>query len=301
MAASAVLLAMLLLRLLRPHHWVKNGLVFLPLVAGHVVEAGAWLRGLAAFVAFGLVASGNYVVNDILDREHDRLHPTKRHRPVAAGAVALSTAWALAAACIGAGLVVGLLLSPALFAVLVLYLLLAQAYSLRIKRAFVADLFALVAFYLLRVFAGSAAVGILPSIWLLAFVVFAFLSLAALKRTSELALLQGRGEERSAGRAYVVDDRLLVAVVALAAGYAAVVVLALYLDSEPARRLYAQPEVLWLLCPLLLFWFTRAVALAGRGAVPDDPVVFALEDRVSLLCGAAALLVLAGATVPWTP
>jgi len=282
---------------LRPHHWAKNGLLFLPLLAAHATDPVLWLRALVAFVAFGLVASGNYVVNDILDREHDRLHPTKRNRPIASGAVPLSRARVLAGLCIAAGLLAGLALSPWLFAVLALYLAFAQAYSLRIKRVFVADLFALVAFYLLRVFAGSAAVAILPSNWLLAFVVFAFLSLAALKRTSELSLLRAQGRDGSAGRAYVMDDRLLVAMVALAAGHAAVVVLALYLDSEPAKRLYARPEVLWLLCPLLLFWFTRAVALAGRGAIPDDPVAFALRDRVSLLCGAFALAVVMVAVV----
>ena len=279
-----------LLKALRPHQWVKNLLLFLPLVAAHQLNDGPRLLAVAlAFGVFSLTASAVYLLNDLLDLPADRAHPRKRQRPFAAGTLPLAWGALLSPLLLLTAIGLSLWFLPPLFTlILVGYTLLTTAYSFGLKRKPVVDVLLLAALYTVRVIAGAAAVAIVPSFWLLAFSMFIFLSLALAKRYTELDGLRQRGELTAAGRGWHVDDLPLVQSLGTGAGLAAVLVLALYIDSAPARQLYATPQALWLVCPLLLYWISRLWFKTHRGEMHDDPVVFALRDRGSLATGALA-------------
>lgn len=283
---------------LRPHQWVKNLLVFLPMIAAHKFDQETVFLSLVAFAAFSLVASGVYVLNDLLDLAADRAHPRKRFRPMASGAVPLGHAAAMVMMCIAAGLLLALLAGSDFVAALCGYTILTTAYSLYLKREPVLDVCVLAALYALRIVAGSLAAGISLSVWLLAFSIFIFLSLAALKRTAELVDTLHSGREKPAGRGYRVADLPIVEMMGVTAGYAAVLVLALYLNTPVVVSLYQTPQLLWAVCAIVLYWISRAALIAHRGEMHDDPVVFALRDRVSHVCGVAVLVAFAAAS--WT-
>ncbi|GGD46236.1 UbiA family prenyltransferase [Sinisalibacter lacisalsi] len=285
-----------LLRAMRPHQWVKNLLVFLPLVVAHRFDALTFGWSLVAFVSFGLIASAVYLVNDLIDLPADRRHESKRNRPFASGRLPLRVGTWMAPGLFAAGLALAALSGPALFAVMALYALTTTAYSLRLKGTLAADVLVLAVLYTLRIIAGAAATGIIPSMWLLSFSIFLFLSLAAVKRVAELVDHEQNGAQRKvAGRAYVAEDRPVVAMIATSSGFLAVLVLALYIDSPDVRGQYGMPQILWGICLVLLFWVSRIVLLAYRGLVDQDPVVFALTDRTSQVTGlvTAALFVAA--------
>lgn len=290
-------------RALRLHQWAKNVLVFLPLLAAHQVDDGSSLvAALLAFLAFGLTASAVYLLNDLLDLGADRRHPTKCRRPFAAGDLPL--AWGLLMTpllLLGATAICLLWLPLAFGVVLAGYFLLTSAYSLDFKRRPILDVMTLASLYTLRVIAGGAAVSIWPSFWLLALSLFVFLSLALVKRYAELDGLRQRGELTSAGRGWHVDDLHLVGALGAASGIAAVLVLALYIDSETARRLYQLPEALWLLTPIVLYWVSHIWFKTHRGEMHEDPVVFAFRDRVSLglgfMAGCVVLLATRGVSL----
>jgi 4-hydroxybenzoate polyprenyltransferase len=279
-------------RALRAHQWVKNVLLFVPLLAAHrFTDLPAWGAAALAFLAFSLCASAVYLLNDLLDLPADRHHPRKRHRPLAAGTlpllqglIAIPLLLLLAAALA--------MLLPAAFGIsLACYFAITLAYSLYLKRIAVADTMTLAALYTLRIIAGAFALGPMLSFWLLAFSMFLFLSLAMIKRHAELTVMRSEGRGAAAGRGYVVDDLAMIATLGGASGYLSVLVLALYINSEASQKLYAQPVLLWLLCPLLLYWISRAWMITHRGAMHDDPIVFAFRDRTSLLIGALGLAV----------
>jgi len=289
------------LRAMRPHQWVKNLLVFVPAVASH--DLAGLGTAAVAFAAFSLVASAVYLVNDMLDLAADRAHPRKRNRPFAAGAIPLIHGVILAPALMLSGaLIAGLLAPPLLLGVLAVYTAVTFAYSLALKRMLIIDIWTLAGLYTIRLLAGAAAVSVVPSPWLTGFSMFLFLSLAAVKRQAELVSQAAKagpdGAQEIAGRAYRLDDLPVVRGMALAAGYAAVVVFSLYINSEAVIELYARPEWLWPLVAVLLYWISRMVMVTHRGGMTDDPILFAALDRQSHVCGAvclASLLVAAGA------
>ena len=270
-----------MVRALRPHQWSKNLLMFLPALAAH--DFGSLLSVLLGFVAFCLTASAVYVVNDLFDLAADRAHPRKRRRPFAAGDLTAATGVMMTAALLLIALILGLLTGNPLFiGVLALYLAVTFAYSFWLKRRLIVDVITLAGLYTVRIVAGAVAASVVLSPWLLGFSMFLFLSLAAVKRQAELTDQMQSGRE-SSGRAYQVDDLPVLRGVALSAGQGAVLVMALYISSAEVRRLYSEPAILWLICPILLYWSMRMVMKAHRGAMPDDPIVFATTDRVSLI------------------
>lgn len=271
-------------RVLRIHQWLKNVLLFVPLIAAHQVTDPAALATLAlAFIAFSLGASGVYVLNDMLDLESDRQHPTKRNRPFASGAVPIKYGTLLAPLCVMSGLGLAAAVNAPFFAWMVIYLLLTTLYSFKLKRYVLVDCFALAGLYTLRIVAGAAAVSILLSFWLLAFAIFLFLSLAFVKRYAELQVQAAHGRAGAHGRGYTVADAPLVQLLGIGAGYASVVVLALYLQGETVLTLYPAPLFLWGAIPLMLFWVSWVWLKAHRGEMHEDPIVFAVRDRSSLL------------------
>ncbi len=270
---------------MRPHQWVKNLLVFVPLIASHkLTRVELWMPTTLTFVAFCLCASAIYLLNDVLDVQSDRRHPRKRSRPFAAGHLSIPSGLAASVGLLVAGLGLAAIISAQVALIALGYVAATTAYSFYVKRKPVADVFTLTGLYVLRVFAGGAASGIPPSSWLLGFALFFFLSLAWLKRYAEVTTTEGW----LAGRGYRHEDATWMQGIGTSAGYMAIVVLALYLTAPDVAVLYTRPQVLWLLCPLLLFWLTRMWLRAGRGLVHDDPVVETLKDRHGYILLAAA-------------
>jgi 4-hydroxybenzoate polyprenyltransferase len=272
-----------ILRAMRPHHWVKNLLIFTPVVFNHAFFNGRlWTLSALAFGLFCLATSAVYLLNDLLDVESDRRHPVKRHRPYAAGTFGfdqgLMTAGSLLVVSFGGALA----LLPFEFTLaLAAYIGLNAMYSMWLKRKVMIDILVLAGFYCLRILAGGAATGIVPSEWLLALSMFLFLSLAFLKRHGELLRLRDSGYLSTDNRGYRVQDLDMLETMGANSGYLAVLVLALYINSNQVVGLYSHPRVMWLICPLLLYWVSRAWIWARRGALAEDPLMFALKDRVS--------------------
>jgi 4-hydroxybenzoate polyprenyltransferase/phosphoserine phosphatase len=278
-----------LFRLLRPHHWTKNFIIFAPLLTAHQLGNSAHVRSAAlAFVAFSLCASALYVLNDLLDLDADRHHANKRGRPFASGALPIPLGLVLVPLLL-AGAAAFTTALPGRFAlVIAAYFGLTTAYSYWIKRLALLDVFLLAGLYTIRLVAGHEATGVAYSAWLLVFSMFIFLSLALVKRFQELKTYNSH----SPGRGYTPGDLELIASLGSSSGYLSVLVLALYVNSEQVRTLYHHPLLLLLICPLFLFWISRIWLLAHRGQLHDDPVLFALRDRMSYLVGLLTLLII---------
>ena len=274
------------LKAIRPHQWLKNVLIFLPILAAHDFAVSAIWAGVLAFVAFSLAASSVYVLNDLMDLAADRAHPRKRKRPFASGAVPLRHGFLMAPGLLVVAFALAALALPAYFVfVLACYYAATMAYSFVLKRKRVIDICMLAGLYTMRVIAGGAAVPLEVSPWMLAFSVFLFLSLAAVKRQAELVEGQEKDLESIAGRGYAPGDLPIVAMMAMAAGYNAVLVMALYIFNAGTKALYESPLILWCICPVLLYWISRMVMVAHNGHMDDDPVIFAVRDRISQFCG----------------
>lgn len=279
------------LKAIRVHQWVKNVLIFVPVLTAH-----AWLEIdvvtlLAGFFSFSLAASSVYVLNDLLDLASDRQHPSKKNRPFASAKI---------------NLLHGLFLIPLLllFTVLLLlwvplpfiyalavYYAITLAYSFGLKKVIMLDTVVLAILYTLRIIAGTLLIAVDFSFWLLAFSLFIFQSLALVKRYTELVLVQSQGQAKAIGRGYHASDSAMVAALGAASGYLAVLVFALYVNNPDIQVLYQHAEVLWLACPVLLYWISRVWLIAHRGQMHDDPIVFAVKDKQSLLVGAMVLAI----------
>jgi 4-hydroxybenzoate polyprenyltransferase len=269
-------------RAMRPYQWVKNVLVFLPAIASHrILDAAIAVPSFLAFIAFCLCASATYIINDLLDLEADRHHQLKRTRPFASGELSIVAGVRLVVLLLVlAGLIATFL--PILFAcALVGYFLTTSLYSIVLKRIRTLDVGTLAGLYTLRVLAGGAATAILPSFWLLAFGIFLFFSLAALKRVSELITQPPEDERLLKGRGYGAQDAEALTALGCASAVGAIVVLALYIRSPEVLDLYGNPEVLWLICFCVLFWSAHIWVEGRRGNIIEDPIIFTFKDRAS--------------------
>ncbi len=275
------------LRAMRLHQWLKNLLVFLPLAGAHqLLDATLLGQAALAFIAFGLCASSVYILNDLMDLESDRRHPRKRLRPFAAGTISPVSGAAFAALLLAAAFAIALAVAPAFVGWLGAYFGATLAYTFFLKRRVLVDCLTLGGLYTLRIVAGGAAVGIAPSFWLLAFSLFLFLSLAFVKRYSELMIVAKAAQADAPGRGYLAGDLSIVQTMGVASGFTAVMLMALYINGDTVQKLYSRPELLWLTIPVLLYWVSRMWMQAHRGNMDDDPVIFAVKDRYSLACGA---------------
>jgi 4-hydroxybenzoate polyprenyltransferase len=301
-------------RAIRLHQWAKNVLIFLPVLLAHVRAVGPMVTACLAFLSFGLAASATYILNDLLDLESDRHHPRKRRRPFAAGDLSPMAGVATVMVFFAASLTIALLLPRVLVALspqfpwngqgrflewLVVYAVSTTAYSLRLKRMVLVDVIVLSGLYTVRILAGSAAAGVPVSPWLAAFSIFFFLSLAFVKRFAELEGLRIRSEAAGTiavkGRGYRLSDLEQVRSFGTASGYASVIVFALYIGNEVAKNLYPHYSRLWLLVPVLLLWLSRLWLQASRGELHEDPVVYAITDKRSLLLGAVVVAIVLSA------
>jgi 4-hydroxybenzoate polyprenyltransferase len=286
-------------RALRPHHWAKNALIFLPLLLAHqLLNPYLVWWSLLAFGSFCMAASATYLINDLVDIESDRKHPVKRFRPLASGAMKPAHAMAMVPALFAGSIGLALMMpEPKWFvAALATYLVLGQIYVFYLKRKLLVDVLALAALHMLRILAGNAATGIALSSWLLAFAMFLFFSLALLKRYAEL---RDTGDDvglRGVGRGYQAGDLETLSQMGISSAVVSALILALYVDSKAVSGLYTYPQLIWLLCPIVLYVMARVWVLARRGQLPDDPLMFMITDWRSQLMGAAAGAVLIAAT-----
>jgi 4-hydroxybenzoate polyprenyltransferase len=282
------------LRSLRIYQWLKNVLIFVPLVAAHRFnEITLLVLTCLAFVSFGLCASSVYVLNDLLDLADDRRHPTKRYRPFASGVLPLAVGLWMIPIFIGLSTAIGLILPRTFLTVLGMYYAITMAYSFWLKQLIVLDVIVLAALFTIRMLAGSAAAAIWPSPWLLALSMFLFTSLALVKRYAELVIMRMEHGQNARARSYVVSDAELLSAIGVASGIVAVLVLVLYITTGPAQLYYGRHQAIWLVCPILLFWICYIWIIAHRGAMLDDPLVFALRDRTSRFAlGAMAILMI---------
>jgi 4-hydroxybenzoate polyprenyltransferase len=276
-----------LVKAARPHQWAKNLLIFLPVLLAHSLSPVKLLAGLGAFCCFSLTASSTYMFNDLLDIEADRRHPRKQFRPFASGDLSGLTGFATAAILLIIGLIGGSFLGGEFFVWLLVYLATTVSYSWYLKRVALVDVLVLSGLYTLRMQAGSAATDTPISHWLAGLSIFLFFSLAVVKRFAELENLRMSGAPLKNGRGYLISDTEQLRAFGTASGYAAVVIFAIYISGRDVTALYRHPSTLWLIVPLILLWISRIWLLASRGELNEDPVVFALTDRLSLLIGVA--------------
>jgi len=283
------------IKALRPYQWIKNLLVFIPLITAHALDdARGWRSALLLFAAFCTIASGLYLVNDLSDLAADRHHPYKRYRPFAQGTLPLiSGVMLVPILCL---LSLGLATMSGATWAIVLYAGASTAYSFRLKQWPLIDLFTLAGLYTIRLFAGGEASGYRVSMWLLAFSSFFFFSLAVIKRVSELMAVQARDEKAVPRRAYVVSDLQILQLMGVSATFVSVLVLALYVQSEAIR--YTRPTLLWLIVPLMLFWQCRLWFATARGNMHDDPITYTAKDWISWLSGIVLVAILTLAAAP---
>jgi 4-hydroxybenzoate polyprenyltransferase len=298
------------LRALRLHQWAKNTLIFVPILLGHAWAPALLAAAFVAFLSFGLCASATYIVNDLLDLESDRQHPRKRRRPFAAGDLSALTGVAVVCLFLVASFALALLVPNVVIAIrpglalfapykfvqwLAIYLVSTLAYSLRLKRTVLVDVVVLSGLYTIRILAGSAATGVAVSTWLGGFSIFFFLSLAFVKRFSELEGLRARGGDTVSGRGYRVADIEQLRSFGTASAYASVVVLTLYISNLDAAQLYSHTNRLWLILPVMILWLSRLWLIASRGNLNEDPVVYAITDRRSLFLGLVVVAIVLSA------
>ncbi len=278
---------------MRPHQWVKNLLIFVPLLVAHqYLNFHSVAQAVLAFVIFGLTASSIYLFNDLADVDHDRHHPRKKNRPFASGDLSLLYGWLLFPLLLATAIGVAFLLPPAFTGYMLGYVALSVSYSMLLKRIAMLDILVLAGLYTLRIIAGAAAIAVPLSFWLLTFAMFIFASLAFIKRFCELKQLKDSGDTTALrGRGYEPDDTHLIALLGVAAGYVAVLVLALYIQDNSTVELYRTPKIIWLACPVVLYWVSRIWLIAHRGRMYDDPIVFALKDWISWVAGICLVII----------
>lgn len=269
------------LRAIRLHQWLKNLLLFVPLLTAHAFTGTAVMTLVLGFTAFGCVASGTYLLNDLLDLDSDRRHPRKSKRPFAAGDISPMFGLLAMLALLATGLALAATLSMAFFLSTLAYLVLTLSYSLYFKAYVLIDVLLLAGLYTVRIIAGALAIGVSVSSWLLAFSIFVFLNLALIKRCSELKTLESQARTSTSGRDYRLADLGILSSMGVAAGYISVLVLALYVDNPDVRTAYSHPFLLWLLCPFMMYWVSRLWIKTSRGEMNDDPLLYSLRDRAS--------------------
>jgi 4-hydroxybenzoate polyprenyltransferase len=284
------------LKALRIHQYAKNALIFIALITSHTYNLRSLAHVLLAFAAFCTCASSVYLLNDLVDLSDDRKHPSKRNRPFARGTIPLVQGLIATPVLLAIAFTCAAAVSWLFIGVLAGYFVLTLSYSLSLKRRLMVDIVVLASLYTVRVIAGAVAIPVAPSEWLLAFSMFMFTSLALVKRYVELAMRIDKDLPDPSNRNYRLSDLPTVGALAAASGFNAVTIFALYASSATIQALYHRPEFLWLICPVLMYWLGRVIILAHRRVIDDDPIVFALRDRNSIVSGAAivAILLLAG-------
>jgi 4-hydroxybenzoate polyprenyltransferase/phosphoserine phosphatase len=270
------------IKAIRAYQWIKNLLVFVPLITSHTIDdTSLLLLSVYAFALLSITASAGYLLNDVLDVHADRKHPRKRNRAIASGKLSILTAFFMAIVFLATGLIVAANLNINFFFILLSYFIISFSYSVFLKKIVLYDVFILALLYSIRVFAGAIIIDVPLSFWLIAFSTFIFLSLAFVKRCSELMQLNDDGNLQNMRRGYAAADLQLLQVMGVVSGFLAVVVFSLYINSPEVTQLYTQPKILWAISFLFLFWISRIWLHTVRGKMTDDPIVYAIKDVTS--------------------
>jgi 4-hydroxybenzoate polyprenyltransferase len=286
----------LILKAVRVHQWAKNGLIFVPLLASHqIMDFSRLADTVLAFLAFCCCASFSYIMNDMGDLDADRLHHSKNSRPFANADISILTGFILGLLLLGMAVLFSLTLPAGFIYCLLVYFIVTNIYTLRFKYVPILDVAILAGLYTLRIIAGGFAADMPASFWLLAFSSFIFFSLAIVKRMSELLGIETPDEKKVVCRGYWTSDMPVLIGLGTSSALMAVLVLALYINSPDVIPLYSSPRYLWMLCPIIALWLGRVWLITGRGQMHEDPVVFALYDRVSwILFGIAGMFLVIG-------
>ena len=269
-------------KMIRTYQWVKNFLIFLPLILAHkFLDVNLLLKALVAFFSFSFLASSVYIINDIMDVESDRIHPSKKNRPIASGAVKISSALKVVFILMPLSFIISIFLGKEFLFVLLTYFITTSCYSFYLKKIMLVDILILSLLYTVRIFAGGVSLNIYLSPWLFMFSMFFFFSLACAKRYSELYAVRNNLQDEIKGRGYQAQDLEQIQIFGSSSGYIAILIFALYIQSEISMKLYKTPSFFWALCPIMLYWISRVWLLSHRGQMTQDPIIFALKDKVS--------------------
>ena len=273
-----------LLNFLRPHHWIKNFLIFVPIIASHQFDIFTIKNTILAFISFSLIASCGYVFNDLLDVKTDKLNPYKKKRMFASGSINLTESLIVILILFSISIFFSIKINTQYILIIILYFFSSIFYSYLLKKIIILDIIVLSSFYVLRIFAGSLATDIKISLWLFSFATFFFFSLAAVKRLAELVYLVKNKKNKTAGRGYKAVDLPIINSMSLCSGYISIVVLAFYINSPEVIVLYSNPNYLWGICGVIFYWITMIILVANRGDMHHDPVIYASTDKVSYIC-----------------
>ena len=281
-----------LLNFLRPHHWIKNFLIFVPIIASHQLDIITVKNSFLAFISFSLIASCGYIFNDLLDVNTDKLNPYKKKRLFAIGGISVKQSLIVILILLSISILISFKINFQFFLILFFYFIFSILYSYLLKKIIVLDILVLSSFYNLRIFAGSLATEITISLWLFSFATFFFFSLAAVKRLTELTYIIKNKKNKIEGRGYKAIDLPIINLMSLCSGYISIVVLALYINSPEVMILYSNPLYLWGICCVLFYWITMIIMEANRGNMHHDPVIYASTNKVSYICLLTILLFL---------
>jgi len=280
------------LKAIRAYQWIKNLLIFVPLITSHSFDLKNIISAFVGFIAFGMVASSGYLINDLIDLESDRAHARKCFRPMASGGLSIPFGVIITVILFSIGLAIAALLGLQFLLIVSVYFVLTLAYSLYLKKIAMADVFTLAILYSIRVIAGAILINVLLSSWLISFSMFLFLSLALVKRYGELYKVKDAGEKVNKAREYNLFDLQLLQTMGIASGFISVIVFSLYLDSHDVALLYSNPKPMWIISFLFLFWNSRIWLKASHGQMTDDPIIYTVKDKLSylILCFIAVVI-----------
>ena len=283
-----------IVKAIRAYQWIKNLLIFIPLITSHTFQSiTPFLNGLMAFLSFSFIASAGYILNDLMDLNADRAHPEKCRRPLASGELSITSGVVLGILLICSSLIIASTQNSHFIGILLLYFFSSIVYSFFLKRMALYDVFMLALLYSIRIFAGGIVIDVPISFWLIAFSTFIFLSLALVKRYSELMQMNDQTSLESRGRQYSITDTNLLEIMGIVSGYMSIIVLSLYINSKEVTLLYTNPKLLWALSVLFLFWISRIWLKAIRGEMTDDPILFAIKDKSSYFIFGLVTLIIA--------
>ena len=286
-----------LFKIVRPYQWVKNTLVFLPMIMAHNLELKTFLNSSICFIIFSLVASSIYIINDIADKESDLSHPFKKNRPYAAGLVKINHCTYLILLLL---LISGFLLfnTNSNFIILILiYFTVSNIYTFFIKKLIFIDLLVLSSLYTLRIIGGGLVSDINVSFWLISFSIFFFTSLAAIKRLIEVINIKKLNGKKILGRGYSIGNKKILNIIAVTSGIISVLVLILYVNSSQIIQIYSSPNILWFMNFIMLFWILRIIVISNKKIIKDDPIMFAIKDLTSYICLISILCIILIATI----
>jgi 4-hydroxybenzoate polyprenyltransferase len=269
---------------IRVYQWPKNVLVFIPMLASHQLNLEIFYKSFLIFAIFCFAASCIYIFNDLRDVEADRAHPRKKFRPYASGKISKKISVTIMLIFFLTFVTLSLLSNIETFFIILIYILTNIIYTIKIKLIFIIDILFLAFFHTARILAGGMVTGIDVSFWLLIFSIFLFLSLAAVKRQSEILNLKKIKSITILRRGYSISDLPIVNMIAIGAGVISVFIMMLYINSSAIILLYSRPEILWGVCLILLYWISRTILISYRSKMVDDPIIFAYKDFISWFC-----------------